>query len=278
MQVLGTTSAWLFWSTRNCKMAARLPVTCCPIGNFKITTLPCFPDFRDIISGKGAWMLWLASIIKSPQSAVFSLFPLPCPHPHLPQLLLLLTSELFELYVRYLGHRKYRSVKKYWMTIAWPWLKVMTVALINKKCFFFCTTKWQLLTQSLQNLIATFSSQAYYWNWFWRNWVKNCTLGEFSLKNSIVIFQGQNWLWHISRKVGPIDMKWKGCASFRYWVNYVTLTFDLTHDLDLVFFKVKFQNSWILGIVIWLMWNEKKANQLDTGWTVWSWPLTISMI
>ena len=160
-------------------MAARLPVTCCPIGNFKITTLPCFPDdFRDIISGKGAWMLWLASIIKSPQSAVFSLFPLPCPHPHLPQLFLLLTSELFELYVRYLGQRKYRSVKKYWMTIAWPWLEVMTVASINKRCFF-CTTKWQLLTQSLQNLIATFSSHAYYWNIFWRNCVKNCTLGFF---------------------------------------------------------------------------------------------------
>ena len=31
--------------------------------------------------------------------------------------------------------------------------------------------------------------------------------------------------------VGPIDVKWKGGASVGYWVNYVTLTFDLIHDL-----------------------------------------------
>ena len=77
--------------------------------------------------------------------------------------------------------------------------------------------------------------------------------------------------------VGPIDMERKGGASIEYWVNYVTLTFDLTHDLDLIFFKVKFQNSCISGIVIWLMWNKKKANQLDTGLTVWSSPLTTPM-
>ena len=39
--------------------------------------------------------------------------------------------------------------------------------------------------------------------------------------------------------VGPIDVKWKGGASIGYWVNYVTSTLDLTHDLDLWFFKVK---------------------------------------
>ena len=43
--------------------------------------------------------------------------------------------------------------------------------------------------------------------------------------------------------VGPIDVKWKGGASIGYWVNYVTLTFDLTHDLDHWFFKAKFQSS-----------------------------------
>ena len=67
--------------------------------------------------------------------------------------------------------------------------------------------------------------------------------------------------------VGSIDVKQKGGALVGYWVNYVILTFDLTHDFDLWFFKVKFQNSCIWGIVIWLMWNKKKANQLDTGLT-----------
>ena len=67
--------------------------------------------------------------------------------------------------------------------------------------------------------------------------------------------------------IGSIDVKQKEGALIGYWLNYVTLTFDLTHDLDLWFFKVKFQNTCIWGIVIWLMWNEKKANQLDTGLT-----------
>ena len=81
--------------------------------------------------------------------------------------------------------------------------------------------------------------------------------------------------------VGPIDVKQKGGASVGYWVNYVPSTFDLTHDLDLWFFKVKFQNTCISGIVIWLMWIKRKANHLDTGLTVhglafwphpWTWP------
>ena len=31
--------------------------------------------------------------------------------------------------------------------------------------------------------------------------------------------------------VGPIDVKQNGGASVGYWVNYVTLTFDLTLTL-----------------------------------------------
>ena len=49
--------------------------------------------------------------------------------------------------------------------------------------------------------------------------------------------------------VGRIDVKRKGSALVGYWVQYVTLTFDLTHDLDLVCFKVKFQNRSISRIV-----------------------------
>ena len=90
-------------------------------------------------------------------------------------------------------------------------------------------------------------------------------------------FKVKHFIGHISGMVGPIDVKQKGGASVGYWVNYVTFTFDLIHDLDLWFFKVKFQNSCIWGIVIWLMWNKTKANQLDTGLTVWSCPLSTPM-
>ena len=83
---------------------------------------------------------------------------------------------------------------------------------------------------------------------------------------------------HISGMVGLIDVKWKGGEPVWYWVNYVTLTFDLSHDLDLGLFKVKCQNSFISGIVICLMWNEKKANQLDTGLTVYGLALAVEIL
>ena len=83
-------------------------------------------------------------------------------------------------------------------------------------------------------------------------------------------FKVKRSIGHISGMVGPIGVKRKGGALVGYWVNYETLTFDLTHDLDLWFFKVKLQNSYISRMVIWLMWNKKKTNQLDTGLTVWS--------
>ena len=41
--------------------------------------------------------------------------------------------------------------------------------------------------------------------------------------------------------VGPIDVKRKGGASVGYWVNHVTLAFDLTLDLDLVVSRSKFE-------------------------------------
>ena len=65
--------------------------------------------------------------------------------------------------------------------------------------------------------------------------------------------------------VSPIDVKQEESALIGYWVQYVTLTFDLTHDLDLGCFKIKFQNSSILGIVglIGVKW---KGSEL-----IWYW-------
>ena len=65
--------------------------------------------------------------------------------------------------------------------------------------------------------------------------------------------------------VGPIDVKHKGSASVGYWVQYVTLTFDQTCDLDLGYFKVKFRNSTVSGIVglIDVKWQR--------GELIWYW-------
>ena len=90
-------------------------------------------------------------------------------------------------------------------------------------------------------------------------------------------FKVEHYFGHISAMVGPIDVKQKGSASVACWVWYVTLTFNLTHDLDLGCFKVKFRNSCISGIVgqIDLKW---KGNELyDSGLTVWPCPLTTPM-
>ena len=102
---------------------------------------------------------------------------------------------------------------------------------------------------------------------------ENLFFANFLRKYRMCFFKVKHSIGHISGMVGPIDVKRKRGALVGYWVNYVTLTFDLTHDLDLWFLNVKFQNSCIWGIAIWLMWNKKKANQLDTGLTVWSCPL-----
>ena len=82
--------------------------------------------------------------------------------------------------------------------------------------------------------------------------LKTFLLANFLLKFWMCFFQGlldisQEWL---------VRLMWKKeVHQFGYWVNYVTMTFDLTHDLELGLFKVKFQNSSISGIVIWLIWN-----------------------
>ena len=62
-------------------------------------------------------------------------------------------------------------------------------------------------------------------------------------------FKVNHYFGHISGMVGPIDVKRKGSASVGYWVQYMTLTFDLTNDLDIGCFKVKFRNSCMSGIV-----------------------------
>ena len=61
--------------------------------------------------------------------------PTTLPSPSLPQQLLLFTSKPFQINLRYLQQRKYRSVEMYWITFLWPCPKVTAVVMINKKLF-----------------------------------------------------------------------------------------------------------------------------------------------
>ena len=51
-------------------------------------------------------------------------------------------------------------------------------------------------------------------------------------------FKVKHRFGHISGMVGPIDVKVKrkGSASVGYWVQYVTLTFDLTQVMTLTLY------------------------------------------
>ena len=146
---------------------------------------------------------------------VFSLFPPPL----LPQWLLLLTSQLFELNLRYLGQRKYRSRKMYWMTFWWPWPEVKAVTLINKN-LLVCRIKWEPLNQSVHNLVAISLWSCLSPDYILEGFCWKLFFAKLSLKILDVFFKVKHFIGHISGMVDPIDVKWKGGASVGYWVNW----------------------------------------------------------
>ena len=94
-------------------------------------------------------------------------------------------------------------------------------------------------------------------------------LQNFLWKFWMCFFKVKHSIGHISGIVGTIDVKRKG-APVGYWVNYVTLTFDLTHDLDLVVSRSKFE---IALFEKWgADWHGTKGMWVDHSWP-WPWPM-----
>ena len=172
----------------------------------------------------------------------------------------------FELNLRYLGQRKHCSGKMYWITFWWSWPKFTAGILINKK--FACLQDKVRTTEPSTTKLGSYISLVTLITWL--------TFCHFFWKFRMCFLKVKHSIGHISGMVGPIDVKWKEGASVGYRVNYVTLTFDLTHDLDLSYSRLNFKIA-ISGIVIWLMWNKKKANLLDNGLSVWFCPLATPM-
>ena len=85
-----------------------------------------------------------------------------------------------------------------------------------------------------------------------------------------MFFQGQTLFWPYLRN-GWFDWCETKSALVGYWVQYMTLTFDLTHDLDLGCFMVKFGNSSISGIVglIDVKWNGSEL--------IWYWAYCMTL-
>ena len=109
------------------------------------------------------------------------------------------------------------------------------------------------------------------WLDFGKVLLETVILANFHKKFWMCFFKVKHCFGHISGMVGPIDVKRKGSALVGYWVQYVTLTFDLTHDLDLGCFKVKFRNSCIAGIVglIDVKWKRSEL--------IWYWADCMTM-
>ena len=79
---------------------------------------------------------------------------------------------------------------------------------------------------------------------FWRNSVGNFfSANLFQNFRSMYFFNAKHFIGHILGMIGLIDVKQKEstCTSVGYWVNYDTLTFDLTHDFGLGFLRSKFK-------------------------------------
>ena len=178
---------------------------------------------------------------------VFSSFPRR-PRPP-PQKLFPLTSKPFELNLWYLAQSIYGSGEIYWMTFPWPWPKVTAVALISKN-LLVCAIKWRTthrITTNRGSFVVL--DMVITWLDFGEMLLKIVIFANFLQIFWMCFFKVKHYFGHISGMVGSIDVKWKVSALVQYWVQYMTLTFDLTRELDLGCFKVKFVNSSISGIV-----------------------------
>ena len=82
-------------------------------------------------------------------------------------------------------------------------------------------------------------------------------------------FKVKHTIGHISRMVGSIDVKRKGGASVRSWVNYVTLTFVPTHDLDLVVSRSKFEIALWGGGLVAMEWKGCESIVHDHDRDLW---------
>ena len=140
---------------------------------------------------------------------------------------------------------------------AWPFHD-----LDPRSCMWHWLTKICLYAQlsedhssNLQNLVATSptGSHADYLK-FWRNYVINSFCGNSFSKFQMYFFKVKLSINHISGMVGPTDMKQKGSGSVGYWINWLTLTFDIPPWPWI--FKVTFWNSSLHIRNCWCDWKQ----------------------
>ena len=91
------------------------------------------------------------------------------------------------------------------------------------------------------------------------------------------IFNVKYRICYISAKDGPIAMKRKANISVELKASNVTIRFDLFHDLDLQFSRSNMEFALSQPKVVWLPWNEKQTNRLNSMPQMWPMGLTLTL-
>ena len=170
---------------------------------------------------------------------VFSSLPSRPP----PQRLLPLTSEPFDLNLRYLGQKIYRLGEMCWVTFPWPWPKVTDVASISNFFLHDEVRPAHPNTTKPRSLIALVMLIT--WVDFGTFLLQTVILANFILAIS------QEWLvqlmWN-EKEVHRLD------TGNDMWplTSLMTWTVDISRS--------NFEIAVSQELLVWLMWNEKEAN------------------
>ena len=111
----------------------------------------------------------------------------------------------------------------------WPWPLDVQGQILKKPYLRNGRVTWhgmkEMRVDGMSNPLFVFEHCHWPWPWPW-------------------IFKVEFWNSCYSKMGRPIRIEWKGLEAIGSWTNYVTLNFDLTHDLDLVcILKVQFWNG-----------------------------------
>ena len=118
----------------------------------------------------------------------------------------------------------------YWIACPWPWPKVTTVALFNKKCL----SARQRHVHPITTHPGSYITLALFITWIYFGGIPL----ETSYSANLFFFncgcafssKSEQSIYHMLGMVSRIDLTRKGNPSAVFWVNYVISTFDLTHD------------------------------------------------
>ena len=91
------------------------------------------------------------------------------------------------------------------------------------------------------------------------------------------IFKVKYGICYISAKNGPIATKRKAVMFIELKASNVTMGFDLGHDLDLEFSRLKMEFAISQPKMVQLPRKEKQTYRLNSRPQMWPWGLTLAM-